>query len=272
MRTPLTLLLVLVGIGPLVAAGPSDLPAVTVSDGDPLPYAHCRWVPTAARTLRLNDINWTVDVELLASGREPAQISVALLERDADNRNALVALLDDPLPPGASLHLDDVVGLVNPGLWRPWRGAVVVCADAPGVEVWSRTSLVGPGEATSVGQGVPGLSMAEAVHPGTVGQLFGLREDERFRTHLGLLNPSPVAVEATIRLLDDDGMTRLVVTQDLPPYGQVQLNRVLGSVGGGLERGRAEVRCAAGPVFAYAILADNSSDDPSLIATRVTAD
>jgi hypothetical protein len=254
------------------AALAQEPPAVVRSEGDPRPFAHCRWVPAAGRTLRIGDRNWATDLDLVNTGDTAGQVSVALLGRDADNRTSLLATLVEPLAPGATVHLPDVVTVVIPLLWQPWYGGLVVCSDAPGVEVGSRSYLLGPDEATTVGAGIPGLALAEAVQPGSVGQLFGLREDERFRSNLGLLNPSPEPVDVSIRLVDDAGATLVVIVHDLQPYSQVQYNRILARFGGGVASGRAEVSCPTAPVFAYATQLDNASDDPTYIPCRVTVE
>lgn len=273
MRSALALLLlVLAPAGVLAQGSPPEPPELELSEGSPVPLPHCRWVPTAARTLRLNDRNWATDLELAHTGDRPAEVSVALLTRGEDNRTTLLGTLAESLPPGSSVHLPDVVALLVPRLWRPWRGGLVVCSDSPGLEVASRTYLLGPDESSSSSEGIPGLAMAEAVRPGTVGHLIGLRQDQRTRSHLGLVNPSAAPRDVELRLLADDGNRIVVVIYDLLPYAQVQINNVLARYAGDLGSGRAEVRCAQGPVFAYATLIDNGTDDPSLVACRVTAD
>jgi hypothetical protein len=271
-RVTLVLLLGLVTVSALAQEGPPVSPDVERGHGDPLPFAHCRWVPAAACTPRLGDRNWSTDLDVLNRGSGPAHLSVALLARDADNRTVSLATLAEPLAQGATLHLPDVVTLVLPWLWRNWLGGLVVCSDRPGLEVFSRTYLLGAGEATTVGQGIPGLALADAIQPGTVGHLLGLREEERFRSHLGLLNPSPVAVEVTVRLKDDAGATLVTLVHDLPAYGQVQYNNVLARFAGGVATGRAEVSCPTAPLFAYATLIDNASSDPTYIPSRVTGE
>lgn len=269
MTRTLALLLALLVVGPGVReARPQDV-EVEIGRGTPLQHPHCRFVPTAGRTLRVQDLNWATDLDLVNTGSGFMWASVALLDRNADNRVTSFITLTEPLPPGATAHLEDVVTLVYPRLWRPWSGGLAVCADQPELEAGSRTYLLGADEAVTVGQGVPGLTLAEAVGPGTVGHLVGLREDERFRSHVGLLNPSPVALDVTLVLRDDDGGTVLTLIHDVRPFSQVQYNNVLTRFVQGVTRGRVEVTSRTGPVFAYATLVDNASDDPTYIPCRV---
>ncbi len=254
----------------LLLAGPAPAGELVPGQGDPLVYEHCRWVPTAARTPRLNQYNWVTDVEVVNTGELPAALSVALLARDQDNRSSALATLDQPLSAGAAARLDDVVTSVVRPFWRPWLGGLVVCSDRPDLEVWSRVSLVGPEGEGAVGLGVPGLALAEAVRPGVVGHLAGLREDAEHRSHLGLVNPTPTPVEVKVRLLAEDGRTLLVLVHDLLPHSQVQLNRVLAR--GRVDSGRAEVTTATGPVFAYGVVVDNSSEDPAYVPCQLVAD
>jgi|GEM_PF-7026309 len=268
----LALLLTLPVVGPGLPGAGAQGVEVEIGRGDPLQYRHCRFVPVAARTLRVQDLNWATDLDLVNTGDGFAWASVALLDRNADNRVTSFITLSEPLPPGATAHLEDVVTLVLPRLWRPWSGGLAVCADQPGLEAASRSYLLGADEATSVGQGVPAQTLAEAVSPGMVGHLVGLREDERFRSHVGLQNPSPVSLHVTLKLRDDDGGTVLTLVHDLRPFSQVQYNNVLTRFVQGVTRGRVEIRSPDGPVFAYANLVDNASDDPTYIACRVVTD
>lgn len=269
MKRTLALLLILLAVGPWVREARTQEVEVEIGRGYPLLYPYCRFVPTAVRTLRVRDLNWATDLDLVNTGGSFMWAGVALLDRGADNRVTSFITLTEPLAPGATAHLDDVVTLVEPRLWRPWVGGLAVCSDQPGLEVGSRSYLLGADEAISVGQGVPGLATAEAVGPGTVGHLVGLREDERYRSHVGLLNPGPVAVEVTLKVRGDDGGTVITLVHDLQPFGQVQYNNILSRFVQGVTRGRIEVTSRTGPVFAYANLVDNASSDPTYIACRV---
>jgi hypothetical protein len=249
----------------------NPLPPAERFRGDPVQFEHCTWVPAAARTLRLHDRMWSTGVDVVNTATEPTRISIALLERGEDNLTAHLAMLEEPVEAGATVHLDDVVDYVLERRWRSWHGGLVVCASEHEVEVSSHTALVDLEAETTFGQGIPGLGLDEAVHPGQVGHLIGLREDEQFRSNLGLLNPNPGPIDVRLRLVADDGSTALVIIHDLHAYSQIQYHQILAMFPIDRERARVEVTSADGPVFAYASLLDNATNDPSYIPCRVRA-
>jgi len=270
MKTILTLLVV---AGLCLAVGAQELenplPEADRFQGDPVQFDHCTWVPAAARTLEVYDRLWATGLDVVNTIASPTMISIALLERGEDNLTASLAVLDEPLDAGATLHLDDVVDYVLDRRWRPWHGGLVVCSESHEVQVSSRTALIDLAAETTFGQGIPGLGTDEAVRPGAVGHLLGLRENEQYRTNVGLLNPMPGPIDVRLRLVADDGSTLLVIIHDLHPYSQVQYNGILTMFPIDHERARVEVSSTDGPVFAYASLLDNATNDPTYIPCRV---
>jgi hypothetical protein len=265
-----TTLLVLIGLALAATVGAQiDEDRVERFVGDPLHFDHCAFVPAAARTLEVRERFWATDLDVVNTATSGTRISIALLARGADNMAARVAVLDDQLRAGETVHLDDVVDFVLVRRWQPWRGGLVVCSEQHPVEVTSRSAHYDRGEQTTYGQRLPGLHLDEAVHPGSTGHLIGLREDEQYRTHVGLLNPLSSPIDVEMRVIKDDGETALLISHDLHPYGQVQLDRLLDRYPIGLERARIELSSPAGPFFAYASMLDNGSNDPTSIPCRV---
>jgi hypothetical protein len=100
-----------------------------------------------------------------------------------------------------------------------------------------------------------------------VGHLLLLEESgtEGRRTNLGLVNTSRVPTAVELRFFDEHGLSIGVIEEQLLPFGNVQLNRVLRLVdGAGLQNARAEVRVKSGisGIIAYATSIDNQSGDP----------
>jgi len=172
-----------------------------------------------------------------------------------------------PLAPGASIRLDDAVGLVLERVWRPFLGGFAVCSDGGAVLAVSRTSW--HTAAGAVGQAMPAMSVADMVPAGTTANLLGLREDAVARTHLGVFNPSPFRVQVRIRLVDDGGRLVITLFYEVPALSQLQLNRVLERYG--LTSGRAEVSCEDGPVMPYATRVDNLSNDSAFVVPQEVA-
>lgn len=239
-------------------------PATSAEEGDPTPLAHCTWVPAAARTIGYGDSFFATDMWLTNRGNTSAAVSVAFLTRDMDNSIAPVAMLE-PVAAGATVIVEDVAGSLLEGQWQDWMGGLAVCADAPGLQVLTRTFHT-DGAAT-YGQGIPGVGLDVAVGPGRTGLLMGLREDAAFRTNLGLLNPSDQSLTVVITVMDLQGETVAVLNRELEPYEQYQYHKVLTQLGGeNPGRATAEVSSPSGPVLAYVSVIDNATNDPTYVA------
>jgi hypothetical protein len=235
------------------------------SAATPYPWPECRVVPAIGRTLTdALGRRWQTDLDLTNVGEAPTRVSLALLFRGEDNTLAPRAILA-PIAPGASLHLDDVVVVVLERLWQSVLGGLVICSESSRVEAVSRTAWYLP-DAGSVGQAVPALAFGETVSSDRVAHLLGLREDARFRTHLGILNPNDSPVTARIRLIAPDGTVEVTLLHQVAPLSQLQLNRVLAPYG--LEAARAEIRSDGGSLFSYATRIDNASNDSAWIQPR----
>lgn len=247
-------------------------PCLASEIGVPTPLPECRFVPAAARTLNLTGVHWATDLTLVHTGEMPASVSVAALARGADNRQAPVMVLEDELQPGQTRVLDDVVLDIVDLLWQDFLGALVVCSSEPGVEAFARTVLVRE-DAGGLGQGIPALAPEQGLIAGELGQLFPLREDEDVRTNVGLLNGTGDYQRVTLRLLDEAGETVIVIVHELKPYGQVQYTNFLRAFPTLDDRhARLEITTSGGPVFAYASMADNRTNDPTWIGMRVVPD
>jgi hypothetical protein len=248
--------------------------ALTIAIGAPIASAQlpgdiawsdCRYLPAAARTIGYNDAYYTTDLDLVNTGAELSRVGIILLTRDADNTESPLWSEIEPLPAGASTTLEDVVSYVLDVQWQDWMGGLLVCSEHPGIEAFSRiyhTDEAG----TTYGQGLAGLTLEDAIGPGEVGHLLALRQDERFRTNLGLMNPGETQIEVFLSLKDVDGNLINRIALDLGGYSQIQFNRFLSRFGTpGLTEGRVEITSPDGPVFVYGSKIDRVTNDPTLI-------
>jgi hypothetical protein len=100
----------------------------------------------------------------------------------------------------------------------------------------------------------------------TRGSLLGLRQDEQYRSNVGLFNPNSAAVAAVLRLLAEDGRTLAETVLSIPARSYVQ--RPLPALfpgqpfaaGGSLT---LSVDSGGDPVFPIATIVDNTSQDPT---------
>jgi heme/copper-type cytochrome/quinol oxidase subunit 2 len=145
-------------------------------------------------------------------------------------------------------------------------GAVDFITDGAAAELAVTSQLRSPAsEGGHVGMFVPGLT-ATAAHPITV--LTSLVNGDS-RTNIGVYNPNPVAVTATIRLFDGPVLLG-TVPATLGPHAVSQYNDIYSMVGFGALTtvdGYATVESGDGqsPLFTYAAEADNSSGDLILV-------
>jgi hypothetical protein len=235
-----------------------------VSAENPPVWDECRYLPAGARTIGYNDAYYATDVYLTNTGSQRSRVSITLLTRDSDaSDEALVAEIE-PLAAGASVLVEDAVAQVISNRWRSWRGGLIVCSQHPGVEVFSRIYHTDDSN-TTYGQGLAGMTLDEAVQPGEVGHILALREDGQFRSNLGLMNPSQRTIEVFLTIYDQDGHFVNRLALDLGALAQVQFNRFLERFADDLESGRVEISSPRGPVFAYASLIDERTNDPTLI-------
>jgi hypothetical protein len=96
----------------------------------------------------------------------------------------------------------------------------------------------------------------------------GLAQDAEFRTNLILAGLAPTTSSVTMRLISD-GSVAATMTRDIPPYGLVQLNRVVGAFGAAdVQEGHLEVTVDTGGVAAAFSVVDGSADDAAFITAR----
>jgi len=218
-------------------------------------------MPGAANIKGANSSHWVTD--MVISNLDDEEVTATVERFVRDGGGAPAGTVDLALAPGQSLLIRDALATLFSS-----KGAATLAIHASrGLAVMGRTYNDTP--SGTFGQLVPGfdISADRILRPGMVGHLLQLEEsgDEGRRTNLGLVNTEPTPVEIELRFFDEDGLLIGVIEQQLPPFDNIQLNRVLRSVSGtGLRNVRAEVRVesSTGGVIAFATSVDNRSGDP----------
>jgi hypothetical protein len=159
------------------------------------------------------------------------------------------------IPPRATVFRNDLVPEGQVGALR--------FLVTPGVLIYARVANAAGKLSTS--QGFPALLRSDAIRPGELTYLVGLRRTPQYRTAIGILNPSRESGTVTVRLFSQKGEAIHDVTYQLPAGAVLQLDEVLHAYG--VVRGehmRAEL---SGTVafFAYASVVDARSGAPTLI-------
>ncbi len=121
------------------------------------------------------------------------------------------------------------------------------------------------------GLAYPALSLNETLEAPVA--LYGLREDESFRSNLALLNAgdpatgSPVTLRVTVlNGAAGDGRSVTLPGVTLAPGQWTQLNRVLASPGYVNGWATVEPVSGTGPFYAYAVVNDNLTGDGAFVA------
>jgi hypothetical protein len=134
---------------------------------------------------------------------------------------------------------------------------------AGGIVVTSRlySPLAPPATAGSVGMFIPGLPASSAK---VVTALTNLMNGD-FRTNIGVYNPNAVGVTATLRLFDGPVLLGTVPVS-LGPQTGAQVNDIYGQLKFGTLKTTngyctVESSAAAAPLFTYAAVADNTTQD-----------
>jgi hypothetical protein len=222
-------------------------------------------VPVGAALPGLNDSVWRTDIEiqnvdsvaidvmivLLPSGRASnvawyRTMSNHLGGRESDGFTKLDAKLKD-IPAGRAVVLEDVV---KTHWGEDIKGALLVFSYEAGTYktttpvggvpklavVRSRTYAVGEtaeSEPTTYGQAIPGLPWYYYVDPSQESKglnqvvFSGIREDERYRTSVGLLNISDytTAIYVTLSLVAEDGTVIREVVKYFSPLEHEQFDQ-----------------------------------------------
>jgi hypothetical protein len=227
-------------------------------------------LPVGARTPGLNDTLWRTTLEIFNTAFEAADVVLYLNLSNEDNTTpAASGRLE--VPARATLGLEDLFAEVfqlEEGI-----GSVDILASVP-VLAHARIANYG-GDAGSYGQHVPAVPArwalgdddAPGLNPnGDIVYLFDARENEEWRTNLGLVNVTGVPL--TLRVTAYSGSTQVGQARQyaLFPYSHTQVLHILDDLqvegsAGGIRLNVAAVAGSAGRFFAYASRVDNASGD-----------
>lgn len=219
-----------------------------------------RFVPVVAQSQGSQGSFW--NTELWISNPTSRRGSYGLVFLPAGHDNSLLLSVEPEthdIAAGATVHLNNVVPPDSIGALRivTSRGLVVRC------RVFNTR---GRG---SAGQLVPALSVDQMVQPGDTGVLVPLLRGGRFRSNLGVFNPSASAVAVRVEVRDQSGATVGETSYNVEAGSQLQLNDVL--LGFRVTRceGCQGLVTAAGPVAAYATVIDNRSGAATFILPAI---
>ncbi len=199
---------------------------------------------------------WNTEVWICNTSANTGTYGVVFLPTGQPNLEGLrLEPTPEDLPPGATVYRNDLVPEGGVGVLR--------FVTTPGIVIFTRVfNAAGRG---SFGQGIPALTRSDAVRPGEIVHLVGLRRTPQFRTNIGLFNPSPEPGVVHVRIFYENGEVAGEEAYRLAPGGYTQIDDALHAFG--VTRGehlRAELNATV-PIFAFASVIDARSGAPTLV-------
>lgn len=223
-------------------------------------------VPVAAHAPGALGTTWRTDLLIHGTTYEQPMVSLYFLPEVSCGAPVRSRQLEAR---HGSMLFEDAVRLlfgVDPGV-----GAIVVVADRS-VLLSSRTYTVTAGG--TMGQGIPAVTVDAASRSTEDATLVQLTESDRFRTNLGVVNPSSAQINVQVEALSAAGALLGVETWTVPALGLLQVNRFLRRFATGpVEDAYALVSQPTGiPFVAYASVVENATGDPSFVSPAALED
>ncbi len=225
------------------------------------------FVPGSAHVTGFGGAMWRTDLEV--NNPMPAQTSftLELLERDQANPQPQSATYS--VGPGQSVRFEDVIQSV---FGFDGAAALRITPANPTLVVTSRTFNQSTGG--TFGQFLPGIPRDRAIVYGRQARLVQLTHHRSassgYRTNIGLVNATNMAIQVDVGLSAADGTQLGTVTVDLPAAGFIQLDKVFEQVtDGDVSDGYVllSTPTPGGAFLAYASVIDNVTGDAVCVQT-----
>jgi len=223
--------------------GPTSIGRV----GDPL------WIPALAHTDGVGGAEWRTDLILFNPGTGDLITRVELLGPDG-----VMAETTVHVPDGWVRSFPDVVADL---LESDGAGALRISPILGLVMATTRTYATAIDG--SFGQGIPGVAENEAFTDGERGFLPGLRQDDRFRTNLGIANAGDGPIDIEVRAHTTTGDVLATTTYRVKASSWMQANQALPE---GTAYATFTSETPGASYLAYASVVDRGTDDPTYIA------
>lgn len=237
-------------------------PRTLLPKAAPIPYDKpFRWyLPSSARAGGAGGAFYTTDVTVANVGTKTANYFLKFL---GNNRDGSVGPQRNySLAAGRSATYADVLKSVF-NLDSDY-GAIQV-GGSEDLVVLGQTST--PGFGGTFGQSVPAMEGQDLISFGKPRSIVAVRDDASFRTNLILCGTTEfVSVDVDVSLILPDGATLGTKRYRLPPFGMIQVSRVVRELGatGDLNGARLDLSTptTGGSFAAYASVIDNVTNDP----------
>ena len=221
------------------------------------------YLPAAAKAAGAQGSFFVTDLDIQNGDSDPATYQLLWLPRGADNSTPDASATFN-LAAGSAVRYRDVLGEVF-GFDDGAVGALAIASDSRDLVLMSRTYNAPP-EGGTFGQAIPGYRGDELIAAGERRRILFFTENGEFRSNLGLLNGTGEPIVIMWERFLPDGASLGTGQADLPPWGNVQLNRVFAD-SQPVEAAFIEVwtTTAGGAFAAYGSVLDNESSDPTTV-------
>jgi len=229
-------------------------------DGHGVAMTYSTLIPAVAHADGAGDSTWRSDV----TGVNLGSVAADLTMNFDDGSNGLPIVRSRILEPGETwTSIDTVESLFGS------QGAGVITVEASSsVAINARTyNLMTDGG--TFGQFLPGLEVGNAIPEGMTGCVMGLRENNEWRSNLGLVNLGKQPATVRVRIFDAAG-TQIGQTlqRTIPARGWKQIDKVILAAGAGeqdLAYAIVEPVTIGAAIWAYGSVVDNTTGDPTTI-------
>jgi hypothetical protein len=227
-------------------------------------------LPVAARTPGFEETLWTTSLEVFNTGSATTTVTLYFNRSGEDNTNPW-ASGQLVVPARGVVVVDDLLDTLF--AVEHGTGSVDLLATAP-ILAHARIANIGGADGT-YGQYVPAIPAKWAIGdddaPGLnpnadIVYVFEAREDDTWRTNLGVVNLSAVATTVTARAFVGTSALGQAANISLPPFSHRQVDRILDHLQ--VPRGTSGVRvdlsvaaAASGRFLAYGSRIDNRTGD-----------
>jgi len=221
------------------------------------------YLPAAAKSAGAQGSFFVTDLDIQNGDANPATYQLLWLPR-GQNNSTPDASATFTLDPGAAVRYRDVLGAVF-GFDDGAVGALAIASDSRDLQLMSRTYNAPPAGGT-FGQAIPGYRDDQLIAAGDRRRILFFTENGEFRSNLGLLNGTGEPIRIMWERFSPDGASLGTDQVDLPPWGNVQLNRVFADAQP-VEAAYIEVwtTTTGGAFAAYGSVLDNQSSDPTTV-------
>jgi len=216
-----------------------------------------QWIAAASHNPGAHGSLWRTDLALLNLSGVSTSANVVFHGNDGTT-----ASLTTRIPNGQQIIVDDVVGQLG----IVGSGSLEIRSDEP---ILASSRTFNARQDGTFGLTLDGVPEEATLSAGASTWLPQLRQDEKFRTNIGLVNTGDTEARIRIFLYDASGEEIASKSRRLQPGGWLQLNKPFVRLARRTDivAGAARILVASGHgVIGYAVVIDNTTNDGNAIS------